>query len=119
MAKLIRVLEGADLRCKHFGLRMWAKETHDFDFGKCRPGEIVVFLNNDKSKLALLPALNEKDSSGFLGSYNSPHGRVPPEALEFIAEALGVNGFDMKIAIRKGLEKLLQKRGHNPEEKIE
>lgn len=109
--KLLHVLQGADLRCRHDGLTAWAKQEKKVDFAACKPGDIVVFLNTEKNKLSLLVMLEEKDSAGFLGYYKSPHGRVPPEALEFIAEAIGARGFNMNTAIRKGLQKLLAKKG--------
>jgi hypothetical protein len=107
--RLLHVIENSDLRCRHDGLALWAKKQK-VDFSRFRPGDIVAFLNTTKTHLCVLVMLPEKESAGFLGSYRSPHGRVPPEAFEFISEALGGGGFDMTKAIRKGLEKLLSKK---------
>lgn len=110
--RLLRVIENADLRNRHDGLRALA-EQNDVDFSKFKQGDIVAFLNTAKTHLVVLVALPEEESAGLLCQYKSPHGRVPPEAIEFIPQALGGKGFQMNKAIRSGLEKLLYKRGRN------
>lgn len=109
MGRVLHVIEGSDLRCRHQGLRDLAKKQ-GCDFSKFKVGDIVVFLNNDKTHLAILVMLDEAESFGFLGQYKSPHGRVPPEAIFFIPQALGMKGFEMNKAIKCGLEKLLSKK---------
>jgi hypothetical protein len=108
--RLLHVIENSDLRCRHAGLREWAKKQ-GADFSKFQPGDIVAFLNVEKTHLAVLVMLPEAESLGFLGNYKSPHGRVPPEALEFIPRAMGADGFRMNRAIKAGLQKLLFKKG--------
>lgn len=114
MGRLLHVIEDADMRCRQEGLIAQAK-ANKVDMASLKPGDIVAFLNTKKDRLMVMTMLQEEDSHGFLGYYRSPHGRVPPEALEFIPRALGVDGFQMNKAIRAGLAKLLAKRGHKVE----
>lgn len=81
-----------------------------------KAGDIVIFLNADKTKFMLLAMTAERDSQGVLCYYRSPHGRVPPEALQFVPEAFGGQGFNMNRAIRIGLERLLAKKSRRKEE---
>jgi hypothetical protein len=107
--RLLHIVHPADLRCRQDGLILQAK-TAGIDVRQFKPGDIVAFLNQERTKLALLAMTGEKDSAGVYGYYRSPHGRVPPEAFEFISDAFGSTGFDMTKAIKSGLEKLLSKR---------
>lgn len=115
MGRLLHIVEDADMRCRQEGLIDQAKKAK-VSIPDLKPGDIVAFLNTKKDRLMVLTMLPEADSYGFLGYYRSPHGRVPPEALEFIPKALGADGFHMNKAIRSGLTKLLAKRGHKVEE---
>lgn len=103
------------MRCRQEGLWEQAKKG-GVRINEIRPGDIVAFLNTKRDRLMVMTLLPEKDSVGFLGYYRSPHGRVPPEALEFIPRALGAEGFNMTKAIRSGLLKLLAKRGRGTQE---
>lgn len=107
MARLLHIFVGADMRCRHKGLIEWLKKQHAIELSELNPGDIVAMLNNKKSYLALLSKLPEKESFGFLGHYKSPHGRVPPEAFKYIASSIGMEGFNMNKAIKKGLEEIL------------
>lgn len=107
MAKLLHVLVGADMRCRQNGLIGWLKVVHKIDLEDLSPGDMIVMLNNKKSYLALIAILPEKESYQFVGYYKSPHGRVPLDALKYIANSIGSSGFNMNAAIRKGLEEIL------------
>lgn len=104
--KLLHVILDTDMRSRHTGLRKQLVEK-GIDISKLKPGDIIAFLNTRKTMLMVMTVLDEKDSIGFVGHYKSPHGRVPPEALEFIPRALGANGFEMNKAIKAGLQKVL------------
>lgn len=108
--RLLHIVHPADLRCRQDGLIAQAKEN-GVKTSSMKPGDIVVFLNSDKTKFMLLAMTSETDSHGVLCYYRSPHGRVPPEAMEFVPQAFGGHGgFEMNKAIRMGLEKLLHKK---------
>lgn len=115
MSRLLHVIEEADMRCRQEGLLDQAKKK-GVNVAGLKPGDIVAFLNTKKDRLMVITMLPEKDSVGYLGYYRSPHGRVPPEAIEFIPRAMGGEGFQMNKAIRAGLVKLLAKRGHRVQE---
>ncbi len=112
MTRLLHVIEDTDMRCRQEGLLEQARKK-GVKVADLKPGDIVAFLNTRKDKLMVMTMLPEKDSAGYLGYYRSPHGRVPPEALEFIPRALGGDGFQMNKAIRSGLLKLLAKKGRH------
>lgn len=109
MARLIYVVPDINMGSQHLGL-MKQLSDRGIDFKKIKPGDIVAMLNRRESILRVMAALPEKDSFGFLGTYKSPHGRVPLEAIQFIAGSMGGTGFDMSKAIRLGLERLLGKK---------
>jgi hypothetical protein len=109
-SRVLHILENTDMRARHEGLRDFAKKNK-VDISKMNEGDIVVFLNAKKDRLMCLVVLPEEETFGFLGYYRSPHGRVPPEALEFIPRAFGGSGFNMNASIRAGLTKLLAKKG--------
>ncbi len=110
MSRVLHVIEETDMRCRQEGLLDQAKKKNGVRADELKPGDIIVFLNTKKDRLMVLTMLPEAESVGFLGYYRSPHGRVPPEAIEFIPRALGSDGFQMNKAIRSGLEKLLAKK---------
>jgi hypothetical protein len=87
------------------------------DFSSLKPGDVVAFLNRKENMLRVLCRLPEQNTWGFVGTYKSPHGRVPPEAIQYITQAMGGQGFNMNKAIRLGLEKLLGKRQRKPRQK--
>lgn len=107
--RLVHILENSDLRGRHVSLRTWAARN-GVNLERIRSGDLVAFLNRRKTQLAILVALEEEDSLGLLAWYKSPHGRVPPEAMEFLPVAFGMEGFQMAAALRAGLEKLLARR---------
>lgn len=92
--------------CQHVGLIKQMKKR-GIEFANLKPGDVVALLNRAETILRVMAVLPEKDSYGFLGSYKSPHGRVPLEAIKYVAESLGGGGLNMNRAIKKGLEDLL------------
>lgn len=106
MARLCYVVPEINMIGQHRSLLKQMKDR-GIDFTKMKPGDVVALINRKENLLRVMSVLPEKDSFGLLASYRSPHGRVPPEALRFIPEALGGGAFDMSKAIRMGLEKLL------------
>lgn len=54
-AKVVRAFLGTDLRCTHLGLAEIAKKNK-IDVGKLEPGEYLLFINNEKTKLKLFAA---------------------------------------------------------------
>lgn len=109
MKKLFRVIPDTDMRCRHQGLLAQALAA-GVKKKDLKAGDILAFINGAKDRVMALAILEEEDSYHVLGYYRSPHGRVAPESIEFIAEAFGADGLDMDQAIRKGLEKLLGNR---------
>ncbi len=114
MSRLLHIIENTDMRGRHESLLEQAKNG-GVQVKDWKPGDIVAFLNAKKDRLVVMTMLPEKESFGLVGMYRSPHGRVPPEALEFIPKAFGGGEFSMNKAIREGLEKLLSKRGRRAE----
>jgi hypothetical protein len=109
MPRLLYVIPEINMSCQHRGLIEQMKERK-IDFKKLKPGDVVAFLNRREDLLRVLCVLPEKNTYGFLGSYRSPHGRVPLEAIQYITQSMGGTGFDMTQAIRMGLEDLLGRK---------
>ena len=114
--RLLHIIHETDMRCSHEGLLVRAKEA-GVPLTKMGPGDVIAFLNTGKDRLKVLAFTSEKDGHGILAYYRSPHGRVPLEAIEFIPEAFGGDGFRMDKAIKEGLLKALAKRKQRREEK--
>lgn len=109
MPKLVYVVPDINMGSRHLGLIKQMKDR-GIEFNKMKNGDVVALLNRRESIVCVMAVLPEKDSFGFLGMYKSPTGRVPLEAIQFIAQSLGGSGLDMSKAIRLGLEKLLGKK---------
>lgn len=101
--RLLHVFWDVDMRARHEGLTMLAKKE-GLDVKKLKPGEMCCFLNRKQDRLMVLAGVNEEDTYGVLGYYRSPHGRLDQMAIQYIPEAFGSEGLDMKAAIRKALE---------------
>lgn len=107
MAKLLYVVENADLRCRHTGLWIQARKLGAKP-EKMKKGDVVAFLNSEKSMIATLAITGEADSKGVLSFYVSPHGRVEPHAIRYIPECMGASGdLNMTAATRKALDELI------------
>ena len=109
MAKILYVVNDFSMIGQHLSAINQLKHR-GIEFNRLAPGDMIVMLNRKKSILRIATALPEKESLGFLGTYKSPHGRVPLDAIKFIAQVLGSNGFDMNKAIRLSLLKLLEEK---------
>lgn len=103
--RLLHVIQNADMRCKQPGLLRIA-ESIGVPMDQIRAGDILAFLNRKQDKLVLLSFM-ENHPTPVLGYYVSDTGRIAPEAIQFIPEAFGSNGFKLQGAIQKGLEALL------------
>ena len=110
MAKILYVVNDFNM-CGQHASSISQLKLHGVDFYKLSPGDIVVMINRKKTILRLVAALPEKESFGFLGTYKSPHGAVPLDAIQFISQVLDSKGFDMNKAIRLSLEKTLGVKG--------
>lgn len=113
--KLLHLIRETDMRCSHEGLLARAK-LEGVPLTKLGPGDVIAFLNTGRDRIKVLAFTGEKDGFGVMGYYRSPHGRVPPEAMEFIPAAFGGDGFRMDRAIKEGLLKLLAKKREKKEE---
>lgn len=107
--RLLYVIPETNFACQHRGLVRQLSEK-GIEFSDLKPGDVIAFLNRKETMLRVLVSLPEKNTLGFVGTYKSPHGRVPPEAIQFVTQAMGGDGFNMNKAIRLGLEKLLGKK---------
>lgn len=106
--RLLRVFFDTDMRGRHEALIARAKEEK-IEFSKLKPGDVLAFVNGKRDRIMALAVTDEKDSFGVLGYYRSPHGRIDPFAIRYIAEAFGGGKFDMTPAIRQALEERLRK----------
>lgn len=109
MPRLCYVIPETNMQRQHNGLIQHLADL-GIKFQDLKKGDVVAFLNRKETMLRVLAVLPEKNSLGFVGTYKSPHGRVPLEAIQYITHAMGGDGFHMNKAIRMGLEKLLGKR---------
>lgn len=105
--KLLHVFSDTDMRKRHEGLMDYAKEQ---GVKSPKAGDVLAFLNAKRDRIIVLSFIDEKDCFGVMGYYRSPHGRVPMEAIQYIPQAFGGEGFDMNKAIRAGLVELLSKK---------
>lgn len=109
MTKLLCVISDTDMRCRHEGLLVQAKKA-GVEVDKLQPGVVVAFLNTAKDRLMILTKRGVDDKYGILAYYRSPHGRIMPEAIQYIPESFNGEHFDMNKATLKGLEGLLRKK---------
>lgn len=109
MSRIMLVVEDADMRCRHEGLLLQAVKK-GVKRKELRRGNLIVFLNRAKSHLSVLGFRGEEDVFGVLSSYKSPHGRVPLEAVQYIPEMYGADGFSMDRAIKEALTDLLARK---------
>lgn len=109
MSRLLHVIPDTDMRARHEGLREFAKKR-GVRWKSLRPGDIVAFLNTKRDRVMVLGVLDEEDSFGLMGYYRSPHGRVAPEAIQYIPEVFGGGRFDMNAATRKALTEILERK---------
>lgn len=109
MSRLLHIIADTDMRARHEGLSVWAKKN-GVKWKNLKPGDIVAFLNTKRDRVMVLGVMDEADSFGLLGYYRSPHGRVMPEAIQYIPKVFGGGRFDMNEATREALVELLEKK---------
>ena len=106
MPRLLYVIPDTDMKNYQAGLVRHLSER-GIDFKNLKNGDVVAFLNRKETILRVLAVLPEKNTLGFVGTYKSPHGRVPLDAIQYITQCMGGHGFNMNRAIKMSLEKLL------------
>lgn len=110
MSRIMMVVKGADMRCRHEGLLFQAIKR-GVKREELRRGNLIVFLNKNRNYLALLGFRDDEDRFGVLSTYKSPKGGViPMESIDYIPEMYDSQGFRMDSAIRSALVDLLGKK---------
>ena len=114
MIKLVHIIWDADLRGRQPGLAAQMKTVAKLKPTDLDPGELVVFVNRKRDKIAVLAGVSEEESLGVMGYYCSPSGRVDTMALQYIPQSFGANGrMDMNEATRKAILERLKKKGRD------
>jgi len=109
MSRLLHIIPDTDMRARHEGLADWAKKN-GVRWKNLKPGDIVAFLNTKRDRIMVLGVLDEEDSYGLLGYYRAPHGRVMPEAIQYIPKVFGGGRFNMNEATREALTEILERK---------
>jgi hypothetical protein len=107
--KIIQVFLNISMQNQHDGLAEIAMEN-DVDVKKLKPGQLVVFINSEKTKLKVFGA------NGVLAYFRSPHGRIEMQMIQHIPEAFSGGGIDFKAALKVTLEQIFEKKRKQKEE---
>lgn len=112
--KLRGIVWDADLRGRQGGLAVQMKQSAKLTPADLDPGEVVVFVNRTRDKIAVLAGVAEDDSRGVMSYYVSPHGRCDMLALKYIPRSLGASGhMDMNEATRQAILERFRKKGRD------
>lgn len=83
----------------HEGLQALCLSNFGMDLTKLKPGEVVVFLNRDKTKLKLMGAENK--CLGYLRMHRGE--KIDLHAVQYLPQAFGGHGFDYSEALKKSM----------------
>lgn len=103
--RLLRIFENADLRCAQDGLTELAKRH--VDASKIKPGELLVFINTDRTMVKVLA------STGYglcVTGYRSPSGRLELRALRHLPAAFRGGELHYDKALAKTLAEILPEK---------
>lgn len=106
--KIIQLVVDVNMGLGHPGLIALCKENFKLDVTKLRDGELLMFLNRDRSKLKIL------GKQGLvLGYLRMPNGRkIMLEAIQYLPATFGGAGFNYDSALERALnERLISTQG--------
>lgn len=93
------MIDNTHMGMGHVGLHAFCLKNFEMDLTKLKPGEVVVFLNRTKDKMKLIGA-----SGKCLAYLRQPRGeRIDLDAIQYLPQAFGGQGFDYDAALRKSL----------------
>lgn len=105
--KIIRVLDQVNMGLGHDGLALLLKRRFSYDVAEMKPDSLVVCINRAKDRVKIL------GSKGLVVGYlKLPRGqRLMMEAIQYIPQAFGADGFNYDTALTKALAHSLTATG--------